>query len=417
MKNPNFFILNKSKFNVFMATICLSLALFFSNASWADGMHGVFMVVKGNVNLTNNQAQIKKVKVGDKVVPGDLVETTIDSRAKIVMSDRNVINVSPETKLKIEKYENNGEDKNVEMNLLEGKVRNNVEQKYDGEKNKFIVKTPTAVAGVRGTQFFTSFDPGTKLTSVVTLRGAVSLAPLNMNLANAKPVVIKMGESTTLAPGANPETPKPMPKEDLKKLDQESTVSAAPSKQDTPKETAKGDTKSDDKKSDAKDSNSSTASTSGTATNETSSNNAGSPPAEPAAASGQATSNSAPATAAEPTATASQAPAATASEPAAASNASRAPASIDPSASTASSAMTPSAAAPAPFKMVEVGDVDVGQFKQILPPATAVSQPKPPSPTLVNKPVTAVTPVTVINDIIRGTTGKAHVIIIPQLPK
>lgn len=359
------------------------------------------MVVKGNVNLTNNQALIKKVKVGDKVVPGDLVETAIDSRAKIVMTDRNVINISPETKLKIEKYENNGEDKNVEMNLLEGKVRNNVEQKYDGEKNKFIVKTPTAVAGVRGTQFFTSFDPNTKLTSVVTLRGAVSLAPLNMNVANAKPVIIKMGESTTLAPGANPETPKPMPKEDLKKLDQESTVSAAPSKQDAPKETAKGDKKSDDKKSDSKDSNSATGSTSGSATNETaSSNKASSPPAEQAAATPATTM---------------------ASEPAAASGTGRAPASIDPSAPAASAAPAPSAStaatAPAPFKMVEVGDVDVGQFKQILPPAAAVNQPKPPSPTLVNKPVTAVTPVTVINDIIRGTTGKAHVIIIPQLPK
>jgi hypothetical protein len=401
MKNPNFLVLNKSKFNVFMAAICLSFALFFSNASWAEGMHGVFMVVKGNVNLTNNQALIKKVKVGDKVVPGDLVETAIDSRAKIVMTDRNVINISPETKLKIEKYENNGEDKNVEMNLLEGKVRNNVEQKYDGEKNKFIVKTPTAVAGVRGTQFFTSFDPNTKLTSVVTLRGAVSLAPLNMNVANAKPVIIKMGESTTLAPGANPETPKPMPKEDLKKLDQESTVSAAPSKQDAPKETAKGDKKSDDKKSDSKDSNSATGSTSGSATNETaSSNKASSPPAEQAAATPATTM---------------------ASEPAAASGTGRAPASIDPSAPAASAAPAPSAStaatAPAPFKMVEVGDVDVGQFKQILPPAAAVNQPKPPSPTLVNKPVTAVTPVTVINDIIRGTTGKAHVIIIPQLPK
>ncbi len=393
-----------------MATIGLSIALFFSNASWAEGMHGVFMVVKGNVNLTNNQAQTKKVKVGDKVVPGDLVETAIDSRAKIVMSDRNVINVSPETKLKIEKYENNGEDKNVEMNLLEGKVRNNVEQKYDGEKNKFIVKTPTAVAGVRGTQFFTSFDPGTKLTSVVTLRGAVSLAPLNMNVANAKPVIIKMGESTTLAPGANPETPKPMPKEDLKKLDQESTVSAAPSKQDAPKETAKSDKKSDDKKSDSKDSNSSTASKSGSSTTETaSSNKAGSPPAEQTAASGQTTSNSAPATAAEPAATASQA-----SAPAASSSTNRAPASVDPSASTA---MAPSAAAPAPIKMVEVGDVDVGQFKQILPPAAAVSQPRPPPPILVNTPVAVAPPVTVINDIIRGATGKAHVIIIPQLPK
>jgi hypothetical protein len=70
-------------------------------------------------------------------------------------------------------------------------------------------------------------------------------------------------------------------------------------------------------------------------------------------------------------------------------------------------------AAPAAFKMIEIGDVDVGQINKILPPATVVNQPKPPPPVLINAPVVTKPPTTVINDIIRGTNGKARIIVNP----
>ena len=52
--------------------------------------------------------------------------------------------------MKIEKYTNDAktDSRQVELKVEYGKVRATVEQKYDGEKNSFNVKTPTAVAGV-----------------------------------------------------------------------------------------------------------------------------------------------------------------------------------------------------------------------------------------------------------------------------
>ncbi|MGZ3773691.1 MAG: FecR family protein [Pseudobdellovibrionaceae bacterium] len=347
-------------------------SLFFSMTTYADAMHGIFMVVKGEVSVKSANQQKPKVKVGDKVFPGDVVECGADGRAKIVMSDRNVINISPDTKLEIQKYENNGTSKNVELNLLQGKVRNNVEQKYDGEKNKFLVKTPTAVAGVRGTQFFTSFDPGTRITSVVTLRGAVTLAPANVTNGNAKPVVVKKGESTSMAPGSNPEPPKAMPKEELKKIDQESTASASPSKQDSPKEVAKSEnSKSDSKNSDSKDSRSPASMTESSASSNSSSNSSSS------SSTNSSSSNSSSSTA-------------------------------SPGSSTGNSA---------PIKaptMVETGDMDAGQFKEIRTPAAEVSAPKAPPPTLVNTVLPPPPPTSLINNIINnGNSGKAHIIISP----
>lgn len=194
-------------------------------------MYGVFMVTKGSVKIQSAKTGTSDAKVGVKVYEGDTIITAADSRAKIVMSDRNVINVNPESKLQIAKYENDAASgkKNVELNLLEGKVRNNVEQTYDGEKSKFLIKTPTAVAGVRGTQFLAGYNPSTQMTSIVTFKGSVTLASVNpKGQIIGAAVLVNKGESTTASPNAAPAAPKAMTKEDLKKMDAE-TASTNPS--------------------------------------------------------------------------------------------------------------------------------------------------------------------------------------------
>lgn len=209
--------------------IILSFAFLFfiSPAYAANNMYGLFMVVKGDIKVTNLKNQTAPVKVGSKILPGETVVSGADSRAKIVMADRNVFNISPSTKFVISSYENDPKagTKNVELSLLDGKVRSNVEQKYDGEKSKFLIKTPTAVAGVRGTQFLVSFDAATKLTQVVTLKGSVEFSTLSASGQASKAVTVKKGETTTAGSETQaPEAPKAMPKEELKQIDTESSA-------------------------------------------------------------------------------------------------------------------------------------------------------------------------------------------------
>lgn len=199
-------------------------SLFFFEAQ-AEGLFGIFMVVKGKVEILPPAKNPGIVKVGVKIFPGETVTTSADSRAKIVMSDRNVMNLSPDSKLTIEKYEKDVQgNKNVELKLDGGKVRNNVEEKYDGEKSKFLLKTPTAVAGVRGTQFVTGFDVKTQRTEIVTMKGQVSFTSVSNGVAVGAPVVVKKGETTSASPGAPPEAPKALPKSELKKIDQDSSA-------------------------------------------------------------------------------------------------------------------------------------------------------------------------------------------------
>lgn len=212
------------------------MACFLFSTAFAKPTTGVFMVVKGDVKVKKANLEVLKAKVTLSVGAGDTVISGSDSRAKIVMEDKNIIHISPNTELKIETYVNNGAQKNVELHLKEGKVRNNVEQSYDGDKNKFIIKTPTAVAGVRGTQFITSFDKISNQTKIVTLQGRVELSniPNKPGIAPTT-VVINKGETSSASAEQAPAAPQPLPFEQIKTMDRESTGAATDSsaKKDT----------------------------------------------------------------------------------------------------------------------------------------------------------------------------------------
>lgn len=189
--------------------------------------YGIFMVVKGKVKVIDSTNKESLAKVGTKIFVGDTAVSETDSRAKIVMQDRNVIHISPNTKLKIETYTVEANSKNVKLSLLEGKVRNNVEQKYDNDKNKFQIQTPTAVAGVRGTQFITSYSVIEKKTEVITLRGTVELRKFDSatNSTSTEAVTVEKGEkSSTSEASAAPEPPEKVPTESLKEIEKESSV-------------------------------------------------------------------------------------------------------------------------------------------------------------------------------------------------
>lgn len=199
-----------------IALSAITLLPFFSQA---QQMYGLFMIVKGDVTFQNPNAQPEKAKVGAKVFEGASIKSEKDSRAKIVMSDRNVFNLSPESKLVIQKYDATPGKKAVSLNLEEGKVRVNVEQKYDGAKEKFLLKTPTVVAGVRGTQFLGSYASATKTSQITTFQGSVAMTSFNSAGQPLGGVRVEKGQTSSAAPNQAPQAPKFVPKQELKDLE------------------------------------------------------------------------------------------------------------------------------------------------------------------------------------------------------
>jgi hypothetical protein len=148
------------------------------------------------------------------------------------MSDKNVLNISPDSKLVIEIYKNNATtgEKKVELKVDHGKVRAAVKQKYDEEQNTFKIKTPTAVAGVRGTDFSVSFDLNSKLSEVVTFEGTVAIASFaNVGNKGAAPIFVRAGEAISVDPKTGPSAPVKVPINELKKIDKESDAAKATS--------------------------------------------------------------------------------------------------------------------------------------------------------------------------------------------
>jgi hypothetical protein len=238
---------------------------FFALTSNAQEMQGVMMVVKGDIKVTS--AKTKKTdpgKIGMKVFQGDEISAGADSRAKIVMSDKNVLNISPDSKIVIAKYENKGDEKNVQIDVMYGKVRASVEEKYDGEKSKFNIKTPSAVAGVRGTDFITGYSRQTQKTEITTFTGTVAVGSPGPGGTISNPVFVQQGQQTSVASGGAPEAPKAVPKEQLNQMNNETKAETAQksnepaagneqgdkkeAKKDEPKEEKKEPAKSDEPK-------------------------------------------------------------------------------------------------------------------------------------------------------------------------
>lgn len=177
----------------FTLSVLVSMCLFISPLAYAAD-NGLFMVVKGSVKVISGKDKSTNIaKVGSKVFSGDTIVTEKDSRAKIVMADRNVLQLSPDTKFEITNYKTSEveSERTAQLALMQGKVRAQVEQKY-GEKNKFEMRTPTAVAGVRGTQYVVQYNPTTAMTSIMVMSGKVMVAPATAG-APAIPVTPNQG--------------------------------------------------------------------------------------------------------------------------------------------------------------------------------------------------------------------------------
>lgn len=204
-----------------MMFLCFSLSL----PAFAEGVHGILRVVKGEVKIKSAKTNSEvRARIGEKVFPKDVIITGKDARAKIVMVDNNEINVSPESQIEIQNYEYDPSagKKEVLLNVIYGKVRSKVEQKYDGKTSKFQIKTPSAVAGVRGTDFLTSYTPSNNQSSVVTFHGKVEFGLPGPNNTIASPVFVTPGTQASNTGSAAPSAPTPVSKQELAKMDNES---------------------------------------------------------------------------------------------------------------------------------------------------------------------------------------------------
>lgn len=145
--------------------------------------------------------------VGAPIEQGDQLRTGRPGRLKVVFQDDSVLSVSEESMVVINEQVFDAANNKARsyFDLIHGKLNSIVSEYYSRPGASYQVKTATAVAGVRGTEFSISYDPDDEVTEVLGFNGTVQVHSL---LDPAGPgVIITANEATTVAHGRLPTLP------------------------------------------------------------------------------------------------------------------------------------------------------------------------------------------------------------------
>lgn len=129
-----------------------------------------------------------------KIYCDDVLSTEKASRMKISLK-KALLSIGPKTRLFVEEYNaSNGETSVIKMNY--GKVRTFFKKESGKKKSTFKVKTPTTVSGVRGTDFYVSYEPNKAISTQATIKGEIEVE----HISTKKKVLVDSGKQAVVKP-------------------------------------------------------------------------------------------------------------------------------------------------------------------------------------------------------------------------
>jgi hypothetical protein len=159
---------------------------------------------------------------GAELEMGDHVRTQQASRLKLLFQDDSVLTLAERSELVIDQQVV-GASTTSSFSLLLGKVRAIVTDRYSASGSAFEVKSPTAIAGVRGTSFLAEFDAGKDETLVVGLESTTAVRGIGDAKA-AKEVRLGPGQATRVGRGGDPTRPFQLPDTEIRSLTESTTT-------------------------------------------------------------------------------------------------------------------------------------------------------------------------------------------------
>lgn len=191
---------------IFLLTLsCLCSTLFSSDKK----MVAIVTTVKKNVEVRKAETEVwLKVKVGDFLHEGDYVKTGKNSEADISFITGVRINLKEDTEIEIKQTRAEEKGNETKLEVFKGKLFNKVRK-----LSRMEIKTPQAIAAVRGTEFGVEVSD---LTRIYVLEGLVDV------WNSQGKVELKEGMETTVESGKPPKEPEEMDEEEKKEEQGES---------------------------------------------------------------------------------------------------------------------------------------------------------------------------------------------------
>ena len=174
--------------------------------------------VAGQINAlipaATRNSQTAKVK--EELNWNDLLKTEKTGRVRAGLKDGSILSVGSDSELRIVQHDTVSQQTELEMDF--GKVRSQV-TKVTKAGGKFEMKTPNAVIGVIGTDFYTSFE-GNK-TTVICYNGQVTVTPVGNAVAagvagsTSSAITVSAGQMVVVTSDVPPAGPSQTPSDVL----------------------------------------------------------------------------------------------------------------------------------------------------------------------------------------------------------
>ena len=138
--------------------LILLAAIGFSGAALAADI-GLVKVAKGDVRVERAGARLP-VKVGMPMRTADVIVTGADGSAGITFTDNSLVSVGPNSVFAIEKYrfDTTTHAGEFEGNLRQGRLAAASGKMVKQSPESMKIRTPSAIMGVRGTDFVVQVD-------------------------------------------------------------------------------------------------------------------------------------------------------------------------------------------------------------------------------------------------------------------
>lgn len=146
-------------------------------------------------------------EVGSPVHAADLLRTGKPGHMRVVFEDDTVLTLGDTSEVAVSEHVFSPEEGKAKslIDLLGGTVNAVVSEYYSKPTAAYEVKTKTATAGVRGTEFVVSYEPGSKMTEVFVVDGRVEVTSLVEDVQNT--VFLNASEVTYVRAGELPSAP------------------------------------------------------------------------------------------------------------------------------------------------------------------------------------------------------------------
>jgi hypothetical protein len=185
---------------------------------------GRIVLVQGRVVIMH--ADMKKGYWAKKKFPlfkGDTIVTQKRGRIRFSLTDGSILTMGSRTKMVINRsvYDEKKKRRSSFLSMALGKARFRVKKLFGFRRSVFRVKTPTTVAGVRGSDWI--MRTTLKLTEVIALEDT-KLEVMSVDFPEAKPTLLKDLERTTVEAGALPTEVERVEPEELELLKRDFVV-------------------------------------------------------------------------------------------------------------------------------------------------------------------------------------------------